>query len=100
MTGQQFDYELGQWTARAADSYQELARLFGSYVMGKGSGIQEGDRMAKRLEERLCTSCPKKEWCTTVFEKEQKSNFQNYVLSSAQMQQHCAIILIKHMVKQ
>lgn len=75
MAGQQMDYEIGQWTAKAADSYQELARLFGSYVMGKGSGIQEGGRMAKRLEERLCTSCPKKEWCTTVFEKEQKSAF-------------------------
>ena len=24
--------ELGHWTARAADSYQELARLFSSYL--------------------------------------------------------------------
>ena len=73
MIGQQFDYELGQWTARAADSYQELARVFSSYVTehGRHRG-QETDYLVAQMTDRLCSSCPKQEWCDKVCRKERE----------------------------
>lgn len=73
MTGQQLDYELGQWTARAADSYQELARVFSSYVTehGRRRG-QETDYLVMQLTDRLCGSCPKQKWCALRCQKERE----------------------------
>lgn len=75
MTGQQLNDKIGQWTTKAADSYQELARVFGSYVMGKKQNGQEARRLAERLEEQLCVACPRREWCGTVFCEERQGAF-------------------------
>ncbi|MBO5352532.1 MAG: SpoIIE family protein phosphatase [Lachnospiraceae bacterium] len=67
-------HELGHWTTRAAESYQELARVFSSYVSGRETQEKkEYDRLAAGVTERLCRDCPKKEWCREVLEEERQT---------------------------
>ena len=64
MEGQQIGYELEGWAARAAESYQELARVFSSYVTERKTEPQkECSRIQEYITDRLCAGCPGLEYC-------------------------------------
>ena len=68
--------ELGHWTMRAAESYQELARVFSSYVSGQGLQEKgEYGRMAEDIMEKMCTGCPKQGWCSEILREEREKAF-------------------------
>lgn len=76
MEGQQDNYNVGQWTARAAESYQELARIFSSYVTGRTPRESNGTtRVAGQVTERLCRECTKCNWCREVLGEERELAF-------------------------
>ena len=56
MEGQQRSRELALWTAKAADSYQELASVFSSYVTNKKVSEQEAV-FSEEFGEGHCDSC-------------------------------------------
>lgn len=56
--------EVEDWMGRAAGSYQELARIFSSYVTRKDAlGIQDKSRILEHVSERLCRGCIKQGYC-------------------------------------
>lgn len=64
MEEKQMGYELESWAARAAESYQELARVFSSYVTEwKTQPRQEWNRLQEYITDRLCGNCPGLEYC-------------------------------------
>ncbi len=68
------DRELGHWTMRAAESYQELARVFSSYVSGhEVQEKKEYERRTAGITEKLCAGCPKKEWCGEILKEERQA---------------------------
>lgn len=56
--------EMEAWMGRAAGSYQELARIFSSYVTKKEAlGIQDKSRILEHVSDRLCRGCIKQGYC-------------------------------------
>lgn len=63
MEGQGINKELEQWTTRAAQSYQELAGLFSSYVTDRcKAGQQENVEWNCEEGTYSCSHCPKVAW--------------------------------------
>lgn len=66
-------HELGHWTMKAAESYQELARVFSSYVSGhEVQEKKEYERLTAGITEKLCSGCPKREWCSEILNEERQ----------------------------
>lgn len=57
MEGQPLSQELGHWTAKAADSYQELASVFSAYVTNKKMQEQDFCSGEEIRCEGQCNSC-------------------------------------------
>lgn len=64
MEEQQYIKEWEQWTSRAADSYQELARVFSSYVSDRCKEQPQNmtDWDCPGGEGHACGSCPRVAW--------------------------------------
>ena len=64
MEVQNWSYDLEEWAARAAESYQELARVFSSYITRReGMEYRESEQIAGYVMDKLCRNCPKREEC-------------------------------------
>ena len=64
MEVQNWSYDLEEWAARAAESYQELARVFSSYITRReGMEYRESEQIAGYVMDKLCRTCPKREAC-------------------------------------
>ena len=64
MEVQNWSYDLEGWAARAAESYQELARVFSSYITRReGMEYRESEQIAGYVMDKLCKACPKREQC-------------------------------------
>ena len=64
MEVQNWSYDLEEWAARAAESYQELARVFSSYITRReGMEYRESEQIAGYVMEKLCKTCPKRALC-------------------------------------
>ena len=64
MEAQSWSYDLEGWAERAAESYQELARVFSSYITKRESmEYRESEQIASYVMDKLCKSCPKRGEC-------------------------------------